>query len=356
MNPFRSLLTLSVLAVPLAAQDMIGVTWTGEVWGVDSATGAGTRIGSTGFSAGNQTGHNGMTIDGAGDVLASFTTVNSTQLLRIDTTTGAGTAVGPAVPIDVRGLAYGNGTLYAVADTSGNDVLHSLDPINGTATPIGTGTGFGSIQGLCFGGGTLYAWDLREGLLTVDTSTGNATDVNPNVVGPSGQQFLTPVPGGGLIVGRNALSHVDPVTGTTTLIGGSGYRDLRGCDFLDAGVPYGQGCPGTNGVVPVLAGNRPGSPGTLTATVTDGLPNAPCAYALGVGRGSLPLPGGCTLLLQLPIDTLGVQLDANGSHTLSGPVPAGLSGNTFALQAVILDAGAPSGMLSATQGVEIVVR
>jgi len=84
----------------------------------------------------------------------------------------------------------------------------------------------------------IYGWDagagtgLGVGLVTIDTVTAEAVDVNPAVSGSALQvQALEFAPDGTLYGGRNELYVIDPATGVLTLVGSGGYSNLRGLAF-----------------------------------------------------------------------------------------------------------------------------
>lgn len=352
-------LALSLLAPTAAAQTLIAVEWDGDVYSIDAATGNGTLIGQTGYTNASQQGHNAMAVDGSGVIWVTFSRANGTsELFRIDPNTGMATPSGVQIPIDVRGLAVSPaGTMYAVTNGS-PDMLYTIDPATNTAMLVGS-TGLSILQSLAWTNNTLYAWDLSVGLVTIDPMTGLATDVNPAQGAGSTPQFLTSDGNGNLLGGRNGLYFIDVTTGVDTLIGtNSAYSDVRGADLVGGGVPYGQGCAGSNGRTPTLGGQGTGIAGsTLSLIVNQGLGNAPFAWGFGAGRGNFPLPGGCSLLINVPPVTATSALDAMGSSTLALTVPAGLSGVMFNAQAVILDPNAPGGgSLSATNGLELTLR
>ena len=125
------------------------------------------------------------------DNYGNYYSVGGNALITIDPTTGAGTQVatldfGTVTP-NVRGLAFSStGELYAINsapgehewDIRGADSLYSIDMSTGLGSYLGD-TSFDIVEGLTFSPrGELYAWDHEFGLLTVDVSTGAATDVN----------------------------------------------------------------------------------------------------------------------------------------------------------------------------------
>ncbi len=123
---------------------------------------------------------------------------------------------------------------------------------------------------------------------------------------------------------------------------------------------YGAGCAGAGGFVPVLAITGCATPGgALELTIAQGAGGGLAVLALGHGQADIPLLG-CTLLVAPPLTTpvvlplAGVGPGA-GTAQLSAPLSPATPPLVVALQAGILDPGAPSG-LSATNGVLVTVE
>jgi hypothetical protein len=109
---------------------------------------------------------------------------------------------------------------------AGADELVTVNLNTGAVTTIGS-TGFSGVQALAANGTTLYAWDVSAGLLTVDSGSGLATDVNTQAPGNPNIQALD-FGAGGLYGARNELYTIDTGTGVITLVGSGGYTDIRG--------------------------------------------------------------------------------------------------------------------------------
>ena len=214
------------------------------------------------------------------------------ELIRIDTTTGAGALVGAlSTPMDSYGLGSWGSRLFAFDQNA--DLLRELNPntgatigsinINLSTNLIGEGgftmrsdgTGFisecaegdlysfnantgtsafvgnaGGSPAPCFdgldlsAGGTLYG--VSQGftnLYTINQVTGAAT-----LIGPTGApQGATPLAGlafapDGTLYAANSSSNlyiINLVTGSATLVGGIGFDNISGLTFLDdaAAVP-----------------------------------------------------------------------------------------------------------------------
>lgn len=218
----------------VARADFLGVQFfdnasPAQVVRIDSATGAGTAVGLTGFDR-----LNSMARSSAG-VFYSHSD-DTGDLISINPVTGAGTAVVP-VADDLRGLAFSPAdVLYGIVDDGiGNeDNLVTIDTASGGVTVIGN-TGATGLQALTFAAdGTLYTYDVIAGLGTIDPATGLFTDVNPAVdaAGSGGIQTLAFGANGTLYGSRDVLFTLDVTTGQATLVGDGSYTDVRGMSLI----------------------------------------------------------------------------------------------------------------------------
>jgi hypothetical protein len=107
---------------------------------------------------------------------------NTGALWEVDPTSGAMTSIGGG-NVSLNGLAFNPVTekLYGAA----NYDLYEVDINTGAQTIVGAYDGPGLMIGIAFdSNGVLYGWDINEDKLwTVDTSTGNATEVGPLMAG-----------------------------------------------------------------------------------------------------------------------------------------------------------------------------
>lgn len=207
--------------------------------------------------------------------------INSTTLITINTTTGAGTLVGNNSYGDYPfGLADYNGKLYTLNQTT--DQFMELDPSNGsTVNSIGVGAnvvgegamafnslgtlffsassgGIGALYSSTLNGsstlingsmdpsmdgmdfapdGTLYGISQDMSFYTIDPTNGNTS-----LIGATGIGAIGPVAGFAIrndgamfaAVGRSLYS-INPVTGAGSFIGVTGYDLISGLTFLDDG-------------------------------------------------------------------------------------------------------------------------
>ena len=124
--------------------------------------------------------------------------------------------------------------------------------------------------------------------------------------------------------------------------------------------PYGDGCVGSNNLVPQLELSGTGQPGsTLTYTITDATPNTTAFIVFGAVQGSTQLVRNCRVLVDplLPVFLGALNVDPAGSAQATLTLPGtGISGAQFTQQAAIIDS-ALGGVLpfATSNGVLIVI-
>ncbi|HXH84959.1 MAG TPA: hypothetical protein VNN07_18775 [Candidatus Tectomicrobia bacterium] len=173
------------------------------------------------------------------------------ELIKIDTSTGAGTLVGNLdSSMSALGLADSGGNLYTFDQTA--DVVRQLDPATGgtvATIDIGTGpligeggftlrddgTGFLSTSRSAVG--RLYGVDIGAGTSAPITAPGGLTpSMDGLALGPGGVLY-------GISQGTATLHTIDESTGATTVVGDTGDDDddnLSGLAFNDAGQLFGE--------------------------------------------------------------------------------------------------------------------
>jgi hypothetical protein len=212
-----------------AQSTLYGVSSAGDLVRIDKATGAGTLVGNSGVGA------NASAADSTGRIFSGGG--NADQIIQIDPVTGAGavflTTTGRPGGYGIRGMAFDpSDHLYVAlsqADTTAIDTLATIDMTTGMYTVIGP-LGRSDIQELAFSpSGTLYALGIYSGgqLCQVDTLTGLATVIGGGSMGGDTQGMAFDRDGT-LYAARANLLRVDPSTGAATMIGATGFTDLRG--------------------------------------------------------------------------------------------------------------------------------
>ena len=305
------------------ADDILAVSWDGSTYTMDSTNGSGSFLGSSGF-----TGLNAMAGDGGG----RFFTTSGSNLLTIDPSTGAGTIVGNTGLLSVRGMAMQpGGPIFVYNDEGfGNpDVFYSIDPNTGASSFIGRANHTG-IQGLAFGtNGRLFAWDIISGLLTVDMTNGQTTDVNNANGGTGDIQCLALGPNGIMYGARNALFSINLNDGSFATIGTGNYSDVRGIEFMSGPTD----CL-TMTVSTLAAGQN------ATWKVSGATAGSRVAVVFGKQPGSTILNGQFGYCASFGIkgvnanSVVGTAIaDNTGSISIMKKVPAGTSGLTVLTQA-----------------------
>jgi hypothetical protein len=383
------LLPLAALLLAPAAQadtELLAVSYAGEVFRVDAATGAGALVGASGFTALNATAPAPAGGTYAVSSPAGFPpTVLPAELILLDPATGAGSSLGSFLTsgtVRAAATAPDGALLLAVkpvvppSQPEPQSELWRLDPATLDVQLVGAPGLFG-LQALTFTpDGALYGYDVAHlddqgapqpgaGLVTLDPATGSATDVDPgtsSAPGFFGLQFLTADLDGRLVGGRDQLYELDRETGALTAIGGGGYADLRGGERLPPAAPtvYCEPKPSSAGCVPRIdyAGAPSATdPTPFRITADDVLPNQGGLLFYGFEPAAQPFQGGLLCarppLRRTPAQTSGgsaplescsgaFELDFN-AWIQSGVDPSLVAGRPVYAQYWMRDPGAPSG-------------
>jgi ELWxxDGT repeat protein len=82
--------------------------------------------------------------------------------------------------------------------------------------------------------------------------------------------------------------------------------------------PFGVGCPGTGGLVPVLTTNIPVINTNFTLSLSNARATTPAVFVIGVGPTPLAVGGGCTLYMALtPVLAFNTMTDASGNASVT---------------------------------------
>jgi ELWxxDGT repeat protein len=171
--------------------------------------------------------------------------------------------------------------------------------------------------------------------------TSRLLDVNPGSASSAPREFTH---AGGLVY----FTADDGTTG----------RELWAMATFPAVFAYGQGCPGTGGLVPqIAADDAPRLGATIDFKLSSALPNAIAVLALGLTGFEIPIGGGCSALNDALVVT-GVLTGPAGAVQLPLPLPAspavvGLS--VFAQYGVLDPNGAFAATLALTGGLQALV-
>jgi hypothetical protein len=204
---------------------------------LDQGTGASTPVGPIGY-------------DWPGDMTSDTRTgtpvlyapdINTSQLLTINPTTGAGTAVGAfGSSTSVVSVAFDNvtGKLYGTTAQgfgATGDELYEINPATGAAVLIGA-LGVNNVYALAFDNtGVLYGVSQARGsLVTISTLTGAAAIVAP-VTLTACFDIAARLEDGVMFAadsGTGSLYTMDLTTGATTLVGPYAAANVVGLAFI----------------------------------------------------------------------------------------------------------------------------
>jgi len=208
----------------------------GRLLTIDTATGAGTLVGSTGLAA-----IPGLAINTQGEVFGADQLTG--DLYRIDAATGQSGFAASTGLFALQALAFdANGVLYGVdfSQSDFNSRLYTINTASGATTLIGiagdffTGIAFDPTDGTLWGStGGAGGPNIADAIYTIDPTTGEATFVGTTGLGgPTPDiQFdadgnMYGVKGGGL--NENRLIAIDKTTGAGTVIGPIGFASVSG--------------------------------------------------------------------------------------------------------------------------------
>lgn len=244
-----------------------------------------------------------------------------------------------------------SGLAFEFTDLNGKAIFTADDGVHGTEAWISDGTP----------GGTTLLSDINPGP--------SGSSIEPFFV-DSGLAYFAADDG---VTGLELWS-TDGTSGGTVLatefeagptgISGIDFWFLDGISLIKVGSPthgsepwalgpftqYGEGCPGTGGVVPTLTPSGDTGPGgTITLDIAGGPAGAPAFLMVGVASSNLPVCVDCNLLVD-PILFLPIVLSGSGTAQLTnGDFPAPIM-----IQLAVLDPGGSCVGFSVSRGVQIV--
>lgn len=247
MRPLRGLLLAGLTALlPLSAlAEPVGyAAGFNRLYRIDLATGQATSIGDIGFNdvEGLALDANGV-LYGVADATAGSGSGLTDFLIRIDTTTGVGTLVGPLSGLGGAGpggnLDYGlaftcDGRLWVSSDSTTQ--VWEVNPANATTRLVGSSGR--SLSGLAARGNRLYGLsvDPAPALYTINLDDAQATSVGPinvgGIVDDAGLDFdaagqlwavLDPEP---TDLGPSRVARLNTTTGAGTIVSTSSLSSV----------------------------------------------------------------------------------------------------------------------------------
>jgi Subtilase family/PKD domain/Carboxypeptidase regulatory-like domain/Repeat of unknown function (DUF6923)/Kelch motif len=279
---------------------------------------------------------------GAGDFLAGADFLNgdfstlyavtygSNQLLAIDTTTGAMTVIGPSIPgggESWSGMTASNdGTLYGSAAACGaSSTLYTIDPDDGTVTPVGSITNGPCIIDIAINAaGEMYGVDLvNDVLVQIDPATGAGTVIGPVGINANYAQGMDFEDESGILYWAaystsGELRIIDTSTGASTLVGAfQGGDEVDGLAFASGGVldvPWLSESPIT-GTIPAAPASQP-----IDVTFDSSVVNQPGDYFADLKINTDTPYGGATVPVTMTVlapDTWG-KLDGTVTDLCTG--------------------------------------
>lgn len=346
------LLAVLFAALPMPAQDMVAVTSAGQVLRLSSQASTATIL------ANGQAGKAGLacttdnrlwTIVRSGSAATGF----HFHLAVIDPFTGAEVLpFGTADVGDIRALAAPASVpdLFGIRDVGGPDQLVRISTSTGAVTVLGP-TGFSEIVGLDITQAGARAWDGNAGLLNIALGNGAATDPFPGVSGPTGMRFLVTDPATlTTYVGGSTLHVVSLTTGATSgAIAAFPGFDIRGAAFTTSRLQLmGQGCQATTGPS-AIGGQLPLAAGQpFTAESAGHLAGAIGLQIIGFSQTTalgqpLPIPmdpifgtSGCFLRVSVDFTVAGV-CNGSGRLPITIQLPPVIGFQQFYVQHAVLE-------------------
>ena len=217
---------------------LYGIDGTSSLYSINTTTGHGTLIGSTGQVVNALTFSPTGVLYAAGNDTLYTVNVSNGKLTAIGSGTGAGTYSSSG------DLEFLNGVLYLTSSTGGNDQLFSINAANGQGHLIGS-LGFPQVYGLVQKNGLLYGFtDTGSGtqnILSINTTTGAGTTIhtytltvaNVGFYGTTDDPLDSPEPGPLGLVGL----------GLAVVVAASRWRLRVSCRFHQRRIPFHKQMP-----------------------------------------------------------------------------------------------------------------
>lgn len=237
IHEFVRALAFTALTAVASAQtgDMLGVSFDGSAYRIDSQTGQATLLGPTGFGGLNSL---ARTDDGRFLSTTSSLLQIPTRLVSIDPTTGAGYLVAVLTGITPNGCtatAIDHNTMYYVAYDAliSRWYLWTIDLTTLQPTFV-TGPLYLGVQSLDIGPDRrFYTTISADRLFWFDPIQGSSYELQSvSTPTPANIQTLAFSPSGELFGMGNQLFRIDRVTTHATPVGPPSNHDIRGLAFL----------------------------------------------------------------------------------------------------------------------------
>ena len=279
----------------------------------------------------------------AGDFLnGDFSTLyaldfNTNNLVAVDTTTGAQTTIGNAVPDPGQSWAgmagdATSGTMYALSTDCTNNTLYTIDVTNAALTPVGTGTGACVIDIAVNAAGEMYGMDIiGDNMVSIDKTIGALTVIGSTGFDANFAQGMDFDEDAGILylaAYNNAISGAelriaDTATGATTLVGPIGAG--AGLEMDAFAIATGGG--GSSGWAYAVPDNGIIIPAGGTTTF-DVVFDSSSLYVVGDYTAELSFSG--NFVNMVPVMPLTMHLDCPTCSFLDGNITDSMTNNPVA--------------------------
>ncbi|MBL8900796.1 MAG: hypothetical protein JNM84_24405 [Planctomycetes bacterium] len=258
---------------------------------------------------------------------------------------------------------------YLLRQISGGQAyLHVFNPANNTLVQVGElrNEPYPTASDVD-ASGTLWGCTSPGNIFTINKATGDTTRLQTFQMTMNGigiHRATGKFYGVGAIGLTQYYFELEPTIPRWRILG-SAAPGAGSFDLVDGTCPggfqlYGSGCPGFGSFVPELTGEGClGAGALIRLRIARARTGTPGALLFGAGPGALPLGNGCSLLVAplfsapvLPLQIIGPGGLGNGYAIVPIRLPAEVVISPLAIQAFLLDAGAPGGF-STTNGLAI---
>ncbi len=220
------------------ALELLGSSRSGDLFVINTTTGAGTLVGTMPFATTE------IEYDNLANRAWAQLPDGALSMHEFDIFSAGGIGGTIANGAAFTGLEFVGPTLYGASISGGGgntpSTLRILDPATGNSITIGA-TGVGAISGLAYNLGTMTMYGIRGGsgpadLLTINLTTGAATVIGSTGIQAGSLEFGTDglLYAGGTGTSSGLLYRINPANGGSTLVGATGFSDVTG---LTLGVP-----------------------------------------------------------------------------------------------------------------------
>ena len=349
------LLTALLLTPTNPPEELIGITWDGEVVSIETPTGVTTLIGDTGDVS-----LDSLAIDAQQRLLTNTVGPGHHGLQEISPFDGSAVWAGnPCRGTDAMAFSPGSTNLLYIVDDSDRLWLRDLNDEACASTQLIGVLTLRNVRGMTFdANGVLWGWSSSYGLITIDPATAVCTNISGLIDGSTDIQGIAFAGNGWLYGAYDHLFVINTVTGEDVQVSTNptGYS-IRGIEFYPHHIArwknYGEGHRGSFGIPRIELDQAPvlGRSVNLFIGNTSGGPT-PGILVFGLASAETPTHLGGTLLVN-PHLTISYPATVGGNTIpVLLPTNPALSESSVYLQAVHRDINASHGW-AFTRGLEV---